>query len=273
MIASPISAQRAIPTTLLCAFVLCSNLAGAAPPSMMLPGSGSGSLQHIDPLDQGRAGATHRGPNPHAKLSPEQHIIVAVQHLRAGRTPQALAVMDRAVVAFPDNAAVYDARGDLRLAGGNTSLALADVEKAVALAPDNALYRVKRSQLYLKFEREQEAMADLDHAISVNPDLLPARFNRGTLLAYQGKNREALVDFDRCIAIDPHLPGPYFNRGSVYYSLGEKQLAKADIERFIQVSTRANWKQSGQDLLKAWNEAEKNEQAQASIGTSQDGKN
>ena len=74
-----------------------------------------------------------------------------------------------------------------------------------------------------------------------------------------GKNQQALKDFDTCIALEPHLPAPYFNRGSLYYLLGEKQKARADIKRFMQIASVSTWKKSAQDLLKAWDEAEKKE--------------
>ncbi len=207
---------------------------------------------HIDPLDEGRAGAMHRGPNPHAKLTPEQQITVALQHFRDGRLPQAMAVLDQALAKNPQAAQLYNVRASLYLANDQTAQALADIEQAIKLMPEEPLYRVTRAQIYLKFERLDEAMTDLDKAVAINPDLIPARYNRGTLLAYQENYQPALVDFTHCIAIEPHLPAPYFNRGSVYYALGEKAKAREDIEHFIEMADVDSWKQSGVDLLKAW---------------------
>lgn len=206
----------------------------------------------VDPLDAGRAGAMHRGPDPHAKLNAQQQITVALKHFSEGRLPQAMAVLDQAINRFPDDAELYHVRASIELSSGDAAGALSDVEKAVSMQPDKALYRVTRAQAYLKFERQQEALEDLNRAIALNPDLLPAYFNRGSLLAYQGKNQQALADFNQCIALDPHLPAPYFNRGSIYHTLGEQEKARADIEHFIQMASAKSWKQSGEDLLKAW---------------------
>lgn len=226
---------------------------------MQLAASGSytnnkNRLRHIDPLDEGRAGATHRGKNPHSNLSADQNISVALQHYQEGRKPQAMVVLSQAMKKFPDYAKLYDVRATLELQSGNTKEALADIEKAVQLDGDNPVYLVNRSQVYLKFHREEAALADLNKAVELNPDFIPARFNRGSLLAYQGKNEQAVADFDQCIALNPHLPAPYFNRASVYHSLQKKEAAIKDLENFIKIAQQPNWKKSAEDLLKAWKE-------------------
>ncbi len=214
--------------------------------------SSATAFSYIDPLDEGRAGATHKGKNPHATLTPAQQIEVALQHYRDGRMPQAMVVLGRAIVKFPDSADLYAVRSTINLQENKTTDALADIEKAIKINPQNPLYRVNRSQIYLKFNRQKDALADLDRAIKLNPDLLPAHFNRGSLLAYQGKYQQALEDFNHCIAIQPHLPGPYFNRGSVYRTLGKNAKAKQDIEQFVRIAQEPAWKKAGNDLLKAW---------------------
>lgn len=224
-------------------------------PDSTIPAPASTPL-HVDPLDEGRASAMHRGPDPHSKLSPQQQISVALKHFKEGRLPQALAVMDQTIAGNPQNADLHHVRATLYLANDDNTAALSNIEQAVKLNPGDPLYRVTRAQIYLKFERVEEAMADLDEAVALNPDLVPARFNRGTLLTYQEQYYKALEDFDRCIAVEPHLPAPYFNRGAVFYALGELLLAQKDIRRFIEISDVEEWKQSGRDLLKAWGDAE-----------------
>lgn len=226
----------------------------ATPAQLVAASKGVKPIRHIDPLDEGRANATHRGKNPHGKLTADQQINVALQHFQEGRKPQAMVVMSQAIKKFPNTAKLYDVRATLEHQSGKTKEALSDIEKAVKIEPTNAIYLVNRSQVYLKFHREAEALKDLDKAITINPDLIPARFNRGSLLAYQGKNELAVKDFDQVIALNPHLPAPYFNRASVYHSQGKKELAIKDIENFIAIAKQENWKKSAQDLLKVWKE-------------------
>ena len=220
---------------------------------------------HIDPLDEGRASALHRGPNPHARLTPEQHIQVAAQHMAAGRKPQAMAVLTQALTRYPHNAEMFKMRAILEMEQNDIKGALADMEQAVKLAPDNPMYRVMRAGLYLRFERKDEALADLNKAVELSPDLVPARFNRGSLLANLGRERDALADFDHCIKTEPELPAPWFNRGSMHWSLGEKDQARSDIRRFIELTEEPQWKKAGEDLLRAW-EAQEGKQAEAVPG-------
>ncbi|GEM_PF-901107 len=230
----------------------------SAPGPAPEPATGNGAAPlHIDPLDAGRAAALHRGPDPHARLSAEQQLAVAAQHMAAGRYPQAMAVLTQALSKYPHSARLFAMRADLERRQGDIKSALADLEQAVKLAPDDPLYRVGRAQLYLRFQRVEEALGDLDQAVALAPDLIPARFNRGALLANLGRPRKALADFDHCIAIQPDLPAPWFNRGSMYWSLGEHAKARADIRRFIELAREPRWQEAGRDLLKAWREQEK----------------
>lgn len=224
------------------------------------------TLMHSDPLDESRASALHRGPNPHARLNPAQHMEVAAQHLANGRRPQALAVLTQALAQYPESAELFSMRASIEIQQQDIKSALSDMEQAIRLAPGNPLYRVTRAQLYLNFERKDEALKDLGVAIKLQPDLVPALFNRGALLANLGREKEALADFDRCIQVEPKLPAPWFNRGSMHWALGDRMQARADIRRFIELSAENHWKQAGRDLLKAWKEVERKELEQQETG-------
>ncbi|KAG1661923.1 DnaJ subfamily C member 3 [Nymphon striatum] len=184
----------------------------ATPAQLVAASKGVKRIRHIDPLDEGRANATHRGKNPHGKLTADQEINVALQHYQEGRKPQAMVVLSQAIKKYPNNAKLLDVRATLELQSGKTKEALSDIEKAVQIEPNNAIYLVNRSQVYLKFHREAEALKDLDKAIEINADLIPARFNRGSLLAYQGKNEAAVKDFDQTSLLEPEYVMPYEKR-------------------------------------------------------------
>lgn len=195
---------------------------------------------------------SHMGPNPHAKLSAEQHIAVAMRHAEEGRIEEALDVLTRAIIANPNDASLIGTRGSLLLAHDRVFDALVDLEKAVTLAPDNALLLVNRSQAHRKFNRYQEAMADLDKAVALSPELVPARFNRGVLLYAEAKYQEALADFDVCIRVAPGTAGPYFNRAVTRNALGDQAEAVSDMNKFIELSDNPEWKKVAQDTLAAW---------------------
>lgn len=208
--------------------------------------------QHEETPRSLSGGEFHMGPNPHAGLSSEQHIAVAMEHASEGRMEEALDVLTRAIVTSPDDASLIGTRGSLLLTQERVFDALVDLEKAVALAPDSALLLINRSQAYRKFNRLQEAMADLDKAVAVSPMLVPARFNRGVLLYGAAKYKEALADFDVCIQVAPETAGPYFNRAVTRDALGDQTGALSDMNKFIALADNPEWEKVARDTMAAW---------------------
>ena len=194
----------------------------------------------------------HIGPNPHARLTPSQHISVAMQHEQEGRVAEALDVLSRAIAENPNHPALYGARGSMLLNEKRVSDALKDLEKAVKLAPNSAVLRVNRSQAYRKFNLYKEAMADLNRAVELDPKLMPARFNRGVLLFQEGKYKEALADYDLCVELAPTTPGPYFNRAVTRDALGDSSGAIADLNKFIEMSPNKQWQKVARETLETW---------------------
>ncbi|MET0101884.1 MAG: hypothetical protein ABW078_09165 [Sedimenticola sp.] len=199
---------------------------------------------------------SNAGPNPHARLTPEQHIAVAMQHADEGRLGEALDVLTRAIAESPDDPSLIGTRGSLLLAHGRAFDALVDLEKAVTLAPDSALLLINRSQAYRKFNRYQEAMVDLNKAVALKPELVPARFNRGTLLYGEAKYQEALSDFNVCVQVAPETAGPYFNRAITRDAMGDQVGAVSDLNKFIELSDNPEWKKVARDTLADWEKRE-----------------
>ena len=198
----------------------------------------------------------HTGPNPHARLSSGQHIAVASQHAQEGRMTEALDILTRAIIEYPDDASLIGTRGSLLLSQDRVYEALVDLDKAVTLAPDSAVLLVNRSQAYRKFARFQEAIADLDKAVALSPDLVPARFNRGVLLYEEAKYKQALADFDVCVQVAPDTAGPYFNRAVTRDALGDQAGAVVDMKRFIELADNPEWEKVARETLALWENRE-----------------
>ena len=204
----------------------------------------------VPPSSVIKPGRPHGGQHdPHATLGPDKLITVALQHRAEGRYPEALDVMDQAIIKFPKNAELFTIRGSLRLEQNRLTEALQDLETAASLDPANPAILVNRAQAYKGFGRNKDALQDLNRAIDLNPDFLAARFNRGAMYHTNGELDKALIDFNHCIAIEPHLAAPYFNRASTYEALGQNDNAIADFRRFIELSDNKEWKKTAQQLL------------------------
>ena len=187
--------------------------------------------------------------DPHAALTPEKHIQVALQHKQEGRLSEAMSTLTRAILQYGDNKDLYAVRGSIFLEQGQPTEALSDLEKALKLDPDDSELLTNRAQVYRQFGQIAQALTDLNRAIELNPELVAARFNRGAIYYSSEDFEQALSDFDQCIAIDPHAAAPYFNRASTKHALGDVDGARQDLERFIQLSDNEQWKATARDLM------------------------
>lgn len=234
----------------------CSENSSLSPTSVTTTASSQQAQQPIRQYEETPSSLSgneaYVGSNPHATLTAEQHIAVAMQHAEEGRTEEAMDVLTRAIIASPNDPSLIGTRGSMLLSQDRVYEALVDLDKAVSLAPGSALLLVNRSQAYRKFNRYEEAMADLDKAITIDPDLVPARFNRGSLLYGEARYEEALADFDVAIQIDPSTAGPYFNRAITRDAVGDRAGAVNDMNRFIKLSDNAEWEKVARETMEKW---------------------
>ena len=228
-----------------------------------VPGAAEAELPAIQ--SQKPQGA-HGRHDPHATLSAEQHLTVALQHQMEGRDAEAMFTLTKAIASFPADAKLRLVRGSLYLQKQQISKALEDFEMAVQLEPTHSDAYVSRAQAYRHFNRTGDVLADLDKAVELAPDSIPARFNRGSVNFAEGAIEKALEDFDYCVAVDPHTAAPYFNRAAAYDALGRRDEAMADMKRFLELAESPEWKKAAEDILRRWSE-EKTE----AVSTTDDG--
>ncbi len=212
-------------------------------------------VEQDKPLPSLREGGAHGSHNPHAKLTPQMHVQVALKHKAEGRMGEAFVALDQAISMNSQSAELFAVRGSFYLEQNNLSPALSDFESALKIEPDSPAILTNRAQAYRQFGRIREALQDLDKAIALNPDLMAAYFNRGAIHYSSGEFELALKDFDACIAIDPHAAGPYFNRASSKDASGDHQGAIEDIKRFMEMADNSQWKTTAQQLLEKWQSA------------------
>ncbi len=209
-------------------------------------------VQPAKPAPASKRMGAHSGQDPHAKLTPDKHIRVALQHQAEGRSELAMDTLHRAIAQYPGQASLHGVRGSLLLEQGHSAAALADLNLAVQLEPHDPVYLTNRAQAYRSFGRTEDAISDLDSAIELDSHFIAARFNRGSLAYNAGNFSQALADFDVCINTEPDYAAPYFNRASVHESMGNRAQAIADLKQFLDIANNDQWKQAAQALLKKW---------------------
>ncbi len=206
------------------------------------------ALQELTSPPPRQPGA-HRPKDPHAALSPDSMVRVALQHHEEGRPALALDTLNDALKRYPGNGDLLNIRGSLLLQQDKTAAALSDLEAAAKATPENPAIYVNRAQAYRRFKNESKAMADLDKAVELSPDFVAARFNRGSMHFSAGRYKEALVDFERCAAVDPHAPPPWFNLAMTREQLGDKEGAVSDLKRFLELTQTKEWREVAEKKL------------------------
>ena len=208
-------------------------------------------------------GACASTPDPEGAENPEVaerkanvHYEMGIQHLKEGRTPQAIGSLLLAEKLSPDNAPIQFALGEAYRRRGRMEEAELHLKRAVELDPQFQRARLTLASFYSQTERYQEArdhasvLAEdptfpspwraltvlgwaeykvgdvskarehLQLALDYREDYWRARLNLGIVAADQQQFREAMTQFEGVLA---ESPGP-FAEAEVHYRIAELYL-------------------------------------------------
>jgi predicted O-linked N-acetylglucosamine transferase (SPINDLY family) len=130
--------------------------------------------------------------------------------LKLGRAAEALAILDDALAASPDDPGARTNRGLALKALGRAEDALADFDLVLARHPDLPEALEGRGAVLLDLQRPAEALAACDRLLALASDHLGghagALGNRGTALWRLNRVEEALADYDAALAAAPASP-------------------------------------------------------------------
>jgi len=196
------------------------------------------------------AASDYKAVPQNSSASPSQ-IVRAAQGLYGIRFyPDALSILDRAVLKYGTYWALHEYRAVVEIALSNDAVALDEFEKAARLAVGADLAQVMedRGNFYLSRQRYQQAVSDYSRAVQLD---------RGRFNSFQGRAqaRQAIgdlvgaeTDFGSAIEIykslgqrDPDvLASLLMQRGQLYLSQGSKQKALADFKQALEISRPSN---------------------------------
>lgn len=119
------------------------------------------------------------------------------------------------------------------LQAGEFDQAIAHLEKALEADPDNAYGYYLLGIAYAEQDIFNEAIAAYTQAISLKPQFPEAYLNRGIsyLLTYQSE--EALADLNKSIEMDDSKAYVYYVRGLLHHDAGEREKARSDLTRAL----------------------------------------
>ncbi|WP_431469745.1 DUF3857 domain-containing protein [Sphingosinithalassobacter sp. LHW66-3] len=132
----------------------------------------------------------------------------------AGRTDEALATLDEAILLRPDDSMLLNSRcwtkgtRNRDLEGG-----LRDCTRAIELAESPAAILDSRAMIYFRMNRLDSALADLDAALALAPEMAAGRFLRGVVRTRMGDAEGARSDLDLAARLVPDIAETYAEYG------------------------------------------------------------
>jgi tetratricopeptide (TPR) repeat protein len=129
-------------------------------------------------------------------------------------------------------------RGVARSRIGELRAAIHDFNAAIGLSPEDATLYNNRGNLLLELGLYTEAAKDFDQAVSLAPGYGVAYNNRGNALILLGDSAEALADFAKAIELMPLHAVPFNGRGRAQLELGRPAGALRDFSRAIELNGR-----------------------------------
>lgn len=151
-------------------------------------------------------------------------LALALDHLTAGRHPQAETLYRRILDAVPGHAEALHRLGLLAALRGDHERALALLRPAVERAdadgaPDPELLFNLGSVLHVLL-RTEEAIAAYRRAVALRPDFPDAEYHLSEALQAIGRIDEALAALDALLTRHPHHPQGWRQRGDIEAALG-----------------------------------------------------
>ena len=159
--------------------------------------------------------------------------------LRAGRTDEALADLDRALQLNPRSAYTYVNRAMALARKGERGQALADFDRAIALNPRFPEAHSERCLLLIRMEEPARALESCNAALRIAPNLPAALLNRSVLHLRAGRMDEALADVERVLQFEPASGLALYNRGRIYLGLGRTAEAQHDLRASCKTGFKA----------------------------------
>ncbi|MBO0514072.1 ATP-binding protein [Streptomyces beijiangensis] len=169
---------------------------------------------------------------------PEEGWVLAMRGMAAaaaGRSQEGLADLDRAAEQWPEYLWIRVQRASARIECHDFDGATADLDRVFELAPESAWIASERGDGLRLMERYEEADAELGRALTLKPDYPSVLASRGVVRRNLDRLPEALEDLDRAIVLKPDYTWALVNRAKVRRMAGDEEGATADLDSAVAV--------------------------------------
>ena len=153
-----------------------------------------------------------------------------------GRLEDALQQYDAAAALAPDQAAIWNDRGNVLVALLRYPEAEKSFRRAIELQPDDAKAYVNLGSLLTDLDRTEQAVAICRKAISVASGLAAAHNELGSALRASGAFDEAVTSFRRALELDPESRDAANNLAAAYEETSRLDEARRTCEALLERS-------------------------------------
>ena len=131
-------------------------------------------------------------------------------------------------------------KGAALVAAGRSAEALPVLERALVLDPGNEMAWINKGAALVRLGRMHEALKCYNASIKANPRYEVAWNNKGNALARLGKPELALGCYEKALQIDPAYRTAWVNKGFVLSKLGRFDEAAACADAALKLTTGAS---------------------------------
>jgi tetratricopeptide (TPR) repeat protein len=140
---------------------------------------------------------------------------------KAGNYDQAIAILQPATQADPNQDIIWANLGEAQLGAKKYADAVESYQKAIAIKPTSGIYHSGLADAYARSGQTEKAVQEWATAAQNDPANAGSYyFNEGAVLTNTGKVDEAIAAFDKALQADP-------NRADAYYWKGVDLMGKA----------------------------------------------
>ncbi|MBF0161668.1 MAG: tetratricopeptide repeat protein [Magnetococcales bacterium] len=149
----------------------------------------------------------------------------AMQHQRAGRPAEAIALYQKLLAEQPRQPMVLHLLGHLYFQQGQPALAADAIGKAAALSPNEPVFWQNLGIILASQGKREEAIAAFQKVLAIQPNHHEVLYHLGNCFREQQKRKEAIACFQKALALQPDLFDVHNSLGNLL--LAEGQLAEA----------------------------------------------
>lgn len=135
--------------------------------------------------------------------------------------------------ADPSGAEDFYRRAMMRETQGSLTGAIADLDHAITAAPDNETYVLARARLHLRAGQVDAGRTDLARALKLKPDDPDALLEDAIFLHHDGKDADARTELAAAAKAASPAAGTRVTIGEIYVSLGDYDQGVAEFDQWV----------------------------------------